>query len=163
MRAFSWFIASTSPLGPHRLEAAGEPCGVSFIRIAIPIVRAYELIISQRPHILISWHQALEFQRMNVGDTTSNYMERFGILREVSGHWEIWGFLGKNLEPHPQYEMFITGLDEGKLKRRVSWAGWRKDRGAAVGRWNQGYPREFPGCLVVRVLCFLCQVQFSSV
>ena len=44
MKAFSWFITSTSPLGPHRLEAARELCGVFYYKNKIPVIRAHELM-----------------------------------------------------------------------------------------------------------------------
>ena len=86
---FQWFMSlkvpDLCPIGqmrtlflvnsPHLLtrfsqvEAARELCGVSFKRTAIPVMRAHELMVFQRPHLLMTLHQVLEFQHVNLRET----------------------------------------------------------------------------------------------
>ena len=55
--------------GFSQVEAARELCGVSFKRTAIPVMRARELMVCQRPHLLMTLHQVLELQHMKFRET----------------------------------------------------------------------------------------------
>ena len=67
----------------HGVEGARELCGISFIRTAIPVMRAHELMVSQRPHLLTPSHQALEFQHTNFRETHLDYCIFDGELWDI--------------------------------------------------------------------------------
>lgn len=70
-------------LHPHMAEGMRELYGVPFIiRLLTPFMRAYDLIISQRPSLLIPSHWGLGLQHMNLVETHSGHKKQLNLINK---------------------------------------------------------------------------------